>query len=294
MSTLDDIRAMAIRHANAEGGAVPRLRVFSADAPTELTPFVCDAAVCLVLQGAKRTVIGDKVFDYGAGECLIVATEVVAMGRISAATASKPYLGLNLNLDPVVLSSLLLDMTDVPEPSPSAGFGVTRADDALLDAWMRLAALLDRPAEIRVLAPRLEDELLFRLLMGAQGTLLRQIARSDSDVSRVRRAMAWIRDRYSEPLSVAAIADVAGMSVSTFHRRFKATTALSPLQYQKQLRLHEARRRLIAGKLEAASAGFSVGYESASQFSREYKRLFGLSPGRDTKRMQSIVSTNYD
>jgi len=267
------------------------MEIFTLSAPTEVMPIVYEPTACLVLQGAKRTMIGDTTLSYGAGECLVVATEVPALGQISEASEAEPYLALNLRLKSTRLAALLLDMAEMPESATAAGFGVTRAGAALLDAWRRMVELLDRPDEIPVLAPRLEDELLFRLLIGPQGGLLRQIARADSGISRIRRVIAWIRDHLADDLTIETMAEVSGMSVTTFHRRFKATTGVSPLQYQKQLRLHEARRRLIAGDAATAAVAFSVGYESASQFSREYKRLFGLPPGRDARRIQRVVGT---
>ena len=289
MTELADIATIAQRHAGAENAALPRLRVYTLDHPTEVAPLLYDPVVCLILQGAKRTFIGDQAFEYGAGDCMIVAAEVTAMGQISQASPAAPYLAANLYIDPAVISSLLIDMKGLPEPPVQSSFGVSRASPLLLDAWRRLVELLDRPDEIQVMAPHLEHELMFRLLMGPQGALLRQIAGSDSRLSHIRRAMAWIRARYAEHLSIEAMAAVAGMSGSVFHRRFKAVTGISPLQYHKQIRLHEARRRLVSEHVEAATVAYAVGYESASQFSREYKRLFGDPPRRDAEKLQTLV-----
>jgi AraC-like DNA-binding protein len=248
-----------------------------------------EPVVCLVLQGRKRTFIGDGVLEYGEGECMVVAAEVTAMGQVCEASSDEPYLALNLYLDPAVISAILLDMNGFAEPAIRSGFGVAKAGATLLEAWRRLVSLLDSPDEIRVMSSHLEHELMFRLLMGPQGALLRQIAGADTRLSHIRRAMAWVRQRYSEHLSIDAMAAVAGMSVSVFHRRFKAVTGVSPLQYQKHIRLHEARRRLVTEHTEAAMVGYAVGYESASQFSREYKRLFGAPPRRDADTLQTLV-----
>lgn len=289
MSELDDIRAIALRHAGRHNPALPRVLVYRIDDLTDAAGLIYEPVVCLVLQGRKRTFIGDTVLEYGAGEYIVVAAELTAMGQVCEASPDEPYLALNLLLDPAVISSLLLDMARQPEPSLQSGFGVTQASPAQLDTWRRFANLLDQPDEARVMAHHLEHELIFRLLMGPQGGLLRQIANADSRLAHVRRAMAWIKQHFADRLSIDAMAEVAGMSVSVFHRRFKAVTGVTPLQYQKHIRLHEARRRLITERAEAASVGYAVGYESASQFSREYKRFFGAPPRRDADDMQVLA-----
>ncbi|MCX5493953.1 AraC family transcriptional regulator [Kaistia dalseonensis] len=289
MTELDDIRAIAQRHAGHRNPAMPRLHIYCIDHPTDAVGLVYEPVVCLVLQGRKRTFIGDGMLEYGAGECMVVAAEVTAMGQVCEASTDEPYLALNLYLDPAVISAILFDMESVPESAIRSGFGVSKAGAPLLEAWRRLAGLLDRPEEIRMMSSHLERELMFRLLTGPQGALLRQIACADSRLSRIRRAMAFVRHHYSERLSIGDMAATAGMSVSVFHRRFKAVTGLSPLQYQKHIRLHEARQRLITEHAEAAAVAYAVGYESASQFSREYKRLFGSPPRRDADSLQSTV-----
>ncbi len=289
MTELDEIRAIALRHAGRNNPAMPRLHIYRIDNPTDAAGLIYEPVVCLVLQGRKRTFIGDGMLEYGEGECMVVAAEVTAMGQVCEASTDEPYLALNLYLDPAVISSILLDMNGFAEPAVRSGFGVSKAGATLLEAWRRFAGLLDSPDEIRVMAAHLEHELMFRLLMGPQGALLRQIAGADTRLSHLRRAMAWIRQHYAEHLSVNAMAAVAGMSLSVFHRRFKALTGVSPLQYQKHIRLHEARRRLVTERAEAAIVGYAVGYESASQFSREYKRLFGAPPRRDAEILHSIV-----
>ncbi|WEK04377.1 MAG: AraC family transcriptional regulator [Candidatus Devosia phytovorans] len=289
MSDFDDIRNIALRHAGRHNPALPRVLAYRVDGQTPAAGLIYEPVVCLVLQGRKRTFIGDNVLEYGAGEYIVVAAELTAMGQVCQATTDEPYLALNLLLDPAVISRLLLDMSGHAEPPLQSGFGVTKASPALLETWRRFAGLLDRPEEIRVMASHLEHELIFRLLMGPQGGLLRQIAGADSRLSHIRRAMGWIKQHYANPVSVDAMAAVAGMSASVFHRRFKAVTGVSPLQYQKHIRLHEARRRLITERAEAATVAYAVGYESASQFSREYKRFFGAPPRRDADAMQTLT-----
>ncbi|SFB74229.1 AraC family transcriptional regulator [Tropicimonas isoalkanivorans] len=289
MTDLTDIRAIALRHAGRQNAALPRLHVYRFDSPTDATALIYEPVACLVVQGRKRTLIGDDMLEYGEGECMVVAAEVAAMGQVCDALPEAPYLSLNLVLDPAVISTILLDMDGLVEPTIRSGFGISKAGPTLLEAWRRFAGLLDRPDEIRVMASHLEHELMFRLLMGPQGALLRQIAGCSSRLTHIRRAMAFIRRCYSQHLSIEAMAEVAGMSVSVFHRRFKSVTGVSPLQYQKHIRLHEARRLLVTENAEAATVGYAVGYQSASQFSREYKRLFGAPPRRDADSLQTLV-----
>lgn len=290
MTDLAQLKAIAVRHTGKPQPSMPRISVSTIDRPSEPGWLVYDPVVCFVLQGTKQVFVGDQVLEYGAGDCMVVAAELAAMGQISEASPEQPYIAVNLHIDPEVISALLLEMGGMPELPMDKGFGVSPAGPALIEAWRRFAELLDRPSEIPVMASHREHELMFRLLMGPQGALLRQIAGTGSRLSNIRRALAWIREHYAQHLSIEAMATVAGMSVSVFHRRFKAITGLSPLQYQKQIRLHEARRRVITEHLEAATVAYAVGYESASQFSREYKRLFGAPPRQDAGKMQSIVT----
>ncbi|MFJ1311411.1 AraC family transcriptional regulator N-terminal domain-containing protein [Agrobacterium sp. P15N1-A] len=289
MTDLSQLKAIVLRHAGKPQLKLPRVSVSTFDRPSEPGWLVYDPVVCFVLQGSKQVFIGNQMLEYGAGHCMVVAAELAAMGQISEASPEQPYVALNLYIDLEVISALLLEMGGMPEPAMDKGFGFSPAGPALTEAWRRFAELLDRPSEIPIMARHREHELMFRLLMGPQGALLRQIAGTGSRLSHIRRAMAWIREHYTEHLSIEVMATVAGMSVSVFHRRFKAITGLSPLQYQKQIRLHDARRRLIAEHSEAATVAYAVGYESVSQFSREYKRLFGAPPRQDAGKLQNIV-----
>jgi AraC-like DNA-binding protein len=287
MSELDTIRAIAMRHAGRASLKLPRLFAYTLDHTTEVDPLIYDPAVSLVIQGTQRMFIGDKMFEYGPGQSMIVAAEIAALGQVCEASSDRPFIAIGLYLDPALLSDLILEMAAMPELPMESGYGVSTASASLLGAWGRLVDLLDRPTEIPVMAQSLEHELMFRLLMGPHGGLLRQIAGSDSRLMHIRKAMAWIRDHYTEHLDFKAVAALAGMSVSVFYDRFKTVAAVSPLQYQKYIRLHEARRRMIANQAGAAEVAFAVGYESASQFSREYRRLFGAPPGQDSKRAKA-------
>jgi len=292
MDELDEIRAIAMRHAGSRHSKLPRLFSYTLDHTTEVDPLIYEPAVSLVIQGTQRMYIGDQVLEYGPGQSMIVAAEIAALGQICEASEDQPFLAVGLFLDPPLLSGLLVEIAAIPELPIGSGYGVSAAGASLVGAWRRLLELLDRPAEIPVIAKHLEHELLFRLLMGPHGSLLRQIGGAGSRLSQIRQAMAWIRDHYTDRLDFKAVAGMVGMSVSVFYSRFKAVALVSPLQYQKYIRLHEARRRMIANQAGAAEVAFAIGYESASQFSREYKRLFGAPPGRDADEARARTSGN--
>jgi AraC-like DNA-binding protein len=222
---------------------------------------------------------------------MVVAAEVTAMGQIIEASPEEPFLAINLDLDPAVIMNVVLYLSQTPELQMQPGFAFSMANAELIGAWQRLLGMYERPKEIPVMALHLEHELMFRLMLSPHAEMLRQIAGVDSRLSHIRQAMAWIREHYTEQLSVEDMAAIAGMSESVFHRRFKEVTALSPLQYQKHIRLQEARRRMVSKEADAASVSFAVGYKSTSQFSREYKRLFGEPPRRDADMVQTMVET---
>ncbi len=268
--------------------AIPRVSLVRADSPTLPVGVVYQPMLCIVAQGAKRTLLGDTVVDYHAGQYLVVSVDLPVTGAVVQAHPDAPYLALSLALDPAVLAEMLLAMPAQPTGAPPPGLAVSPVTPGLLDATLRLLRLLDTPAHIPMLAPLIEREILYRLLTGAQAPMLRQIALAHSHLAHIGRAIAWIRSHFAEPLRIAALAQQVHMTASTFHRHFKAVTAMSPLQYQKQIRLQEARRLLLAGQADAASIGFAVGYESPSQFSREYARLFGQPPVRDAVRLRGM------
>jgi len=291
MDKLDEIRALAIRHAGVNYPGLSRLSIYSSTTPTELNALVCDPMAIIVLQGTKRSVIGDQVFEYGSGQTMVVAAEIPVMGQIVEASPDKPFLAINLTLDPAVIMNVVLYLSATPELQMQPGFAFSMANAELIGAWQRLLGMCERPEEIPVMALHLEHELMFRLMLSPHAEMLRQIASIDSRLSHIRRAMAWIREHYAEQLSVEDMAAIAGMSESVFHRRFKAVTALSPLQYQKHIRLQEARRRMVSKSADAASVSLAVGYNSTSQFSREYKRLFGEPPRRDADIVQTMIGS---
>ncbi|MDQ6434790.1 AraC family transcriptional regulator [Mesorhizobium sp. LHD-90] len=262
----------------------PAVSVLIARSVTRPTPTVYAPMLCLVLQGAKHVTIGDRMLRYDPASFFIASLELPVSGQIVEASSEHPYLCATLMLDREELAALIPAVPVQPD-GQTAGFGVSPVTQKMLDPWARLLALLEAPEDIPVLAPMLQREILYRLLQGPQGGVLRQIARADSRLSQVRQALHWIRAHFDEAIRVEALAEIAGMSPASFHRHFKAATAMSPLQYQKMLRLQEARRLMVVSA-STTQAAYRVGYESASQFSREYARMFGVSPSRDAERMR--------
>jgi AraC-like DNA-binding protein len=290
---MDELRQVALRHAQGPRTetAIPRVGIATGPGATGPLPGMYEPMLCLVLQGAKRVMIGDRILHYDAGSCFVASVDLPATGRIVQASPDRPYVAVSLTFDAALIADLLADFPPSPAAPPGIGFAVSPASAALLDPWLRMLKLLDTPNDIRALAPLMEREILYRLLQGPQGGLLRQLVSTDASLSQVRRAIAWIRANYDKPLRIDAAAALAGMSASSFHRHFKAVTAMSPLQYQKRIRLQQARRLLLANAGDASSTAYAVGYESASQFSREYTRLFGAPPARDAARLRADGAT---
>jgi AraC-type DNA-binding domain-containing proteins len=288
MPDLAPLCDIALRHARGYycETALPRVKLVVSPAPTEMTPGVFRPMMCFVLQGAKEAVIGGEHLVYDEASYFVASLDLPASGRITRASPDKPYLCLTLAIDPDAVAELLPDVA-VEDETQRAAFTVCPVTDDLAEAWGRHLRLLDTPGDIAVLAPLYEREILYRLLQGPQGAALRALAATGSRLSQVRRAISWIKEHFAEPVRIDHLASLAGMSPASFHRHFKAATAMSPLQYQKNLRLQEARRLLIANQ-DAARTAFAVGYESASQFSREYARLFGIAPGRDAQRLKGL------
>ncbi len=258
--------------------AVPRLTLSRAYVATKLSAAMYHPLLCVVARGRKRIVLGHEEFLYDPG-CYIIAS---ANLPISGQVIEAPCLGLTLALEPANVAALLLEMPPAGDPrAASKAVAVNPLEPDLLDSLVRLLRLLDRPQEIAVLAPVIEKEILYRLLCGSRGEMLRQMALPDSRMSQISRAIGLIRKRYQEKIRVEELARAAGMSATSFHRHFRAVTAMSPLQFQKRIRLQEARRLLLSREMDASRVSFDVGYESASQFSREYRRMFGAPPARD-------------
>ena len=269
---------------------LPSLALNRGSVPTVCMPTVYQPCLGIVVQGRKRAVLNDEVFTYDALNYLVVSVTLPAMGQVLEATPDHPFLSLRLNLDLEEIARLVLELGD-RRPSPPAadrGLFVARLDEPLLDAVLRMVRLLDTPEDIDVLAPVVQREIYYRLLRGNLGYRLVDLAQSEGGNHRVVRAIEWLKQNYAAPLRIEELAESVHMSSSALHHRFKSVTAMSPLQYQKHLRLHEARRLMFADGIECAIAGHRVGYESSSQFSREYRRLFGAPPRSEIARLREI------
>lgn len=290
---LDTAKHYAEAHADADGIAVTPLSgvtVVRQTSPSALQYAVSKPLVALVLQGAKRVTIGSDTLDFGAGESLLITADVPTVSQITRANVTAPYLSLVFDLDPAVIESLVVEMG----PTPFLAGTPVRVDATeaeVADAALRLLRLLNRPASVPILEKQLIRELHFWLLSGRHGGAIRNLGVPESHVQRVGRAVALIRDNLAKPLRVEYLAAAAGMSQSTFHEHFRAVTSLSPLQFQKQLRLIEARRLMLADGEMISNAAYAVGYESIPQFTREYSRMFGLPPARDMKAAKMRLQT---
>ena len=290
-----DLKALIARHAQAdETTAIDGVLLSALGRPGEPHASTSGTVMALIAQGAKRLAIGDRVFDYRPGQYLVASVDLPITGHYTHASADEPALGFGLILRPSAIASLLLEATAGPEPARAApappGLGVADATPELLDAVVRMVRLLDSPDDRDILAPMIEREILWRLITGPLGQSVRQIGLADSSLTHVSRAVRWISEHYDRPFRVEDLARSCGMSTSAFHRNFHAVTALSPIQFQKQIRLQKSRLLLLNGTDDVATAGYRVGYDSASQFSREYRRQFGLPPGRDAARLRADAS----
>ncbi len=288
------------RHVQADGfhaTAIPRVTIIRASRPSDPLPTVYDPSVCFVIQGRKQVILGEEIYFYDSERYLVVTVDLPLVGQVIEATSAEPYLCLKFELDAGQLSTLMMELGPNAPQNPKAerlglGLSINPMDSALLDALARLLRLLDTPQDIPILAPLIEREILYRLLSGEYSERLRQIALADGRMVSVNRAISWIKQNYAEPFRIETVAREARLSPSALHHSFKSVTALSPLQYQKQIRLQEARRLMLAQAMDAATASHYVGYESPSQFSREYSRLFGAPPSQDIarlKRQQALV-----
>lgn len=284
---LDELRALAAgaRNYRTDTG-IPRVAMVQGAVPEHLLSAVYDPMINLILRGSKSMTIGRRTLHYDPATYFVMSIGLPAVGQVHASSNGEPYLAVSLTLDPLVIGQLLADLPKRATTSTSeAGFCVAAVTPALMDAWVRMLRLIDRPDDIAALAPVYEREILYRVLQGPHGPALRDIALPDTAMARVSAAIAWIRRHYNEPLPVEAMAAQAAMSASAFHRHFKAVTSLSPVQYQKRLRLLQARALIVSHASGVTAAAFAVGYESSTQFSREYTRAFGLAPSRDAARL---------
>jgi AraC-like DNA-binding protein len=267
---------------------LPGLRLRRASSPTELGHGVSDPALCVIAQGSKEILLGENRYRYDPAHYLIATAALPIASRITEASLRQPYLGLVLTLDPTLVGSVMVEAAYPASRNQSAvqALNVSPLDVELLDAVVRLVRLIDTPDEARFLAPLLTREIVYRLLRSEQGSRLCYVTALGGNTHRIAKAIVRLRKDFDQPLRIEELARDLGMSVSGFHHHFKEVTAMSPLQFQKQLRLQEARRLMLGEQLDAGSAGYRVGYDDASHFNREYKRLFGEPPMRDVERLQ--------
>ncbi|MGW6055452.1 AraC family transcriptional regulator [Streptomyces sp. NPDC055189] len=288
---LDELRTLLARHARPDWStAIDGVLISRIDRSDPPAPSMTGMILAVIAQGAKRLALGERVYDYGPGQYLVASVDLPVTGHFLRADPQEPALGFGLVLEPSEVAQLLLAAG--PAPTPRAGAGapagitVSTAPDALLDAVVRMLRLLDEPRDRPVLAPLVKREILWRLITGEQGASVRQLGLADSSLTHISRAVRWIREHYAQPFRVEDVARRAGMSASAFYRNFQAVTAMSPIQFQKQIRLQEARLLLAQRRGDITGVAQRVGYDNASQFSREYRRQFGVPPSQDALRLR--------
>lgn len=288
LTTLADLLDRQARHFGRET-PIEGLRLTRTVAPSEIRS-VYRPSFCAVVQGGKISMLGERAFRYGAGQGLLASVDVPVTARIVEASPERPYLAFSIEIDPAMVAGMLPALAGEPAAEPAfTALHTDRLDEALMDPLGRLLGLLDNPRDIPVVAPLVKREIVWRLLNGSLGPMLRHMGLRDSQAARIGRATAWIRDHFREPLRVPDLAEMAGMSLASFHRHFKAVTTLSPVQFQKLVRLQEARRMLLENH-EVSAVGYAIGYESASHFNRDYRRQFGAPPGRDMAAIRALVT----
>jgi len=269
--------------------AIPGLSLYRRDEPTQPMSGMYEPSICLIAQGAKRVLLGDETYVYDAQHFLITSVNLPTVAQIIKASRERPWLGLKLKLDQREISQLMVNSNLPPlrTQQSSRGMAIGEVTLPLISAFQRLIDLLAEPKDIPILAPIIQREIVYRLLVGDQGARLRQMASAGSQSQQIARAIDWLKSHFTNPFRIEDLATQVNMSTSTFHHHFRALTAMSPLQYQKWLRLNEARRLMLTERLDATSAAFEVGYQSPSQFSREYSRSFGAPPLRDITNLRT-------
>jgi AraC-like DNA-binding protein len=286
----DELAERIARHITEDGivEAAPGLFLLRYSQPIGPVYAVSDPSFCVIVQGSKELLLGNERYRYDPLHYLLVSAGLPVVSRLIEASKERPYLAVRLDLDPAIVTAVLMETGLLASRTDAAvkAMAVSRLDADLLDSMVRLVRLVGAPRDYTALAPLAAREIVYRLALGEQGGRLRQIAVISGRAHRITKAIQLIRKDYDKPLRIAGLARQLGMSTSGLHHHFKAITAMSPLQFQKQLRLQEARRLLLAGDFDAATAGYEVGYDDASHFSREYKRLFGEPPLRDVERLR--------
>ncbi|EGQ8678826.1 AraC family transcriptional regulator [Vibrio parahaemolyticus] len=275
-------------NANQYDTPISGLRFSRWTTPTPPTSYTHNPSICLIAQGRKRVLLGEESFIYDANHFLISSVDLPIIANIIEASEEQPYLGLIMELDLTEISQLIVDseLAFTQAKEAQKGIAVGELSESLLDAFVRLAELLDEGQNIKILAPIIKREIFYRLLMSEQGTRLHQIVTAGSHSHQIAKAIDWLKNNFVKPLSVGDLASFTGMSKSSFYTHFRSMTSMTPLQFQKKLRLSEARRLMLTENLDAMAATFKVGYESPSQFSREYSRLFGAPPSKDIKSLR--------
>ncbi|MGW2958897.1 AraC family transcriptional regulator [Streptomyces sp. NPDC001220] len=291
---LEEFRSLLDQHARPDWStAIDGVLISKIDRPDPPGPSMSGTVLAVIAQGAKRLALGDRIYEYGAGQYLVASVDLPVTGKFTRTGPEHPALGFGLTLEPSAVAELLLRAGpgDVPRSGAGvpSGIAVSDAPAALLDAVVRLLRLLDEPRDRAVLAPLFKREILWRLITGEQGATVRELGLADSGLSHVSRAVRWIREHYAHSFRVEDVARMSGMSVSAFYRNFQAVTAMSPIQFQKQIRLQEARLLLATHPGDVTGVGRRVGYDNASQFSREYRRQFGVPPSRDAARLRGTT-----
>jgi AraC-like DNA-binding protein len=289
--SLDELRELLERHVRPDlTTAIDGVRICKIGHTASAVSSMSGTVLAVVARGGKRLALGDRVYEYGAGQYLVASVDLPVTGHVIDAAPGRPALGFGMTLEPAAIAELLLQAGpgDLPRSPGTArpGIAVSDAPDELLDGVVRLLRLLDRPRDRKALVPLVKREILWRLMTGEQGDVVRQLGLADSSLTHIRRAVRWIRENYDRPFRVEEVAQLSGMSVSAFHRNFQAVTAMSPIQFQKHIRLQAARLLLANNPNDITGVGHRVGYDSPSQFSREYRRLFGAPPSLDAVRMR--------
>jgi AraC-like DNA-binding protein len=289
MDQWGELRTRITRLTAGHSGVVSRngVMVISAAQVTEPLGTVTEPVLAVVAQGAKSSVLGERVFDYGAGQYLVVAVDLPLTSHVTRATEAEPFLAFGLPLEAAVIAELLLEAGPSASEPDEVGIAVSDVDEDLVGAVVRLLRLQDSPKDFQVLGPAVKREIHWRLMNGPQGALVRQIGLAGGRVSLVTQAVRWIQARYDQVIRIEDLAAELGLSVSSLNRYFRAVTATSPLQYQKQVRLQRARIQLLTSPEDVATIGYTVGYDSPSHFSREYHRMFGAPPGEDITRLRN-------
>ena len=283
-------------HADGTTQPFPGLHLYRRSSPLQLLHGVSEPSVAVIAQGSKEVLLGENCYRYGPSQYLLATVELPTIRRVLEASKERPYLSLRLELAPTLVGEVLVEAGHAWPRGPAdvRAIAVSPLDGHLLDAFVRLVRLLDAPAQARVLMPLLTREIIYRLLMGEQGGRLRHLALLGGYTPHIARAVQRLRRDFDQPLRIEQMARELGMSVSGLRHHFKAVTAMSPSQFQKQLRLQEARRLLLGEDLDAASAAYRVGYHDASHFNREYKSLFGVPPMRDVQRLREEARVRAD